>query len=116
MEKEFVPYEQALALKELRFDEDCFKYYNEEGTLSTVGLYYGYDNPIDFKCLAPIYQQAFRWFRKKYPELDFAVGKIYDGTNNYHYNINLLWEYCESTYQEAELECLKKLIEITKNK
>ena len=27
MEKEFVPYEQALALKEFLFDEPCFGYY-----------------------------------------------------------------------------------------
>ncbi len=27
MNKEFIPYEQALALKELGFDEPCFGYY-----------------------------------------------------------------------------------------
>ena len=27
MTKEFVPYEQVLELKELGFDEPCFKYY-----------------------------------------------------------------------------------------
>ena len=33
MNKEFIPYEQALELKELGFDEECFKYYTEMGTL-----------------------------------------------------------------------------------
>ena len=28
MDKEFIPYEQALALKELGFDEPCFATYN----------------------------------------------------------------------------------------
>lgn len=29
MQKEFIPYEQALALKELGFDKPCFGYYVE---------------------------------------------------------------------------------------
>ena len=29
MEKEFVPYELAVKLKELGFDEECFGYYTE---------------------------------------------------------------------------------------
>ena len=29
MDKEFIPYEQALALKELGFDEPCFRWYDE---------------------------------------------------------------------------------------
>ena len=29
MEKEFIPYEQALALKELGFDKPCFRWYDE---------------------------------------------------------------------------------------
>ena len=61
-----------------------------------------------------LYQQAFRWFREKYPYLDFGIGKIHNGTNNYHYHINLEWEFFEGTYEEAELACLKKLIEIVK--
>ena len=32
MNKEFIPYDQALALKELGFDEPCFGYYNYNGT------------------------------------------------------------------------------------
>ena len=37
MEKEFVPYELALRMKELGFDEPCFGYYNNKGySLLTV--------------------------------------------------------------------------------
>ena len=123
MEKEFIPYEQALGLKELGFDEHCFAYYdeNEDFTSLEFDVYSGGDlsdlfknHNNDVEVNAPLYQQAFRWFREKYPKLDFAVGKIYNGTNNYHYHINLSWEYYEGTYEEAELECLKKLIEIVK--
>jgi len=58
---------------------------------------------------------AFRWFREKYG-LDFGIGKIYNGTDNYHYHINLEWQYFEGNYEEAELACLIKLIEIVKEK
>lgn len=57
---------------------------------------------------------AFRWFRDKYPDFDFGVAKIHNGTNNYHYHINLKWEFFEGTYEEAETACLTKLIEIVK--
>ena len=57
MEKEFVTYEQALALKELGFDEPCFGYYDEGGNL--------YTEMVEV-LKAPLYQQAFRWFREKY--------------------------------------------------
>ena len=36
MEKEFVSYEQALALKELGFDEPCFGYYEPNGELDYI--------------------------------------------------------------------------------
>ncbi len=35
LEKEFVPYEQSLALKELGFDEPCFAFYNGKFIQST---------------------------------------------------------------------------------
>ena len=35
MNKEFIPYEQALVLKELGFDEPCFGYYNDYKNISS---------------------------------------------------------------------------------
>ena len=77
MEKEFIPYEQALALKELGFDEKCCaayykKYDNEIG-------YHKVHRDFNFVALtvsAPLYQQAFRWFREKY-QLDSFVKHLY---------------------------------------
>lgn len=117
--KDFVPYEEALALKELGFDEPCLAYYNgykELDHLMPERLVVGRNYNGETITSAPLYQQAFRFFREKYPELDFGVGKIYNGTNNYHYHINLQWEFFEGTYEEAELACLRKLIEIVKEK
>jgi hypothetical protein len=101
MNKEFIPYEQALELKELGFDEPCMSSRDMNNDKGLIQL--------------PLYQQAFRWFREKYI-LDFGIDKIYNGTDNYHYHINLEWQFFEGNYEEAELECLKKLIEIVKNK
>ena len=109
MNKEFIPYEQALELKELGFDEYCFQKFM-------------LPNMNEF-CKHPLFQQAFRWFREKYKYCYFIRGNNYDG---YYYDIDnlgmlkykieidnrLTWK----TYEEAELECLKKLIEIIKNK
>jgi hypothetical protein len=109
MNKEFIPYEQALDLKELGFDEPCFGWYSKDGT-----FYEGKMTIHQGLLCAPTFSQVFRWFREKYPDLDFGVAKIHNGTNNYHYHINLQWEFFEGTYEEAELACLLKLIEIVK--
>jgi hypothetical protein len=121
MEKEFVPYAEALELKKLGFDEPCFGEYRQWDSESWLEIYQ--DAEMEFtdtrytvECKAPTYSKAFRWFRDKYPDFDFGVAKIHNGTNNYHYHINLKWEFFEGTYEEAELACLIKLIEIVKTK
>ena len=79
MNKEFIPYDQALELKELGFDEECFGYYalaevrdyknngldiRNEIVLNTLNGYRKYDDEIQTS--APLYQQAFRWLRNQY--------------------------------------------------
>jgi hypothetical protein len=111
MEKEFAPYELAVKLKQLGFDEPCFGYYDEGGNLYTEMQEY---------LPAPLYQQAFRWFREKYNLKGYVEPVEYlDGTpDTYHWSI---FNNCNSgndqlTHEEAELECLKKLIQIIENK
>jgi hypothetical protein len=124
MNKEFIPYEQALELqnlgyKELGFDEECLGYYARDKHLRIQLKYQIYN----FHCYAPLYQQAFRWFREKY---NLICSVEYMGKNKInwwdihivgHYNIHYE-EMCMKyqSYEEAELACLKKLIEIVKNK
>jgi hypothetical protein len=68
---------------------------------------------------APTFSQAFRWFREKY-EYDSDIRPFYRGGYAPHiYNSpSDIWndgkDYVFKTYEEAELECLKKLIEIVK--
>ena len=107
MKQEFLPYELAVKLKELGFDEPCLAYYQKSAVIGDATIL-----PIQIRnkasnfnnneyskmgvpfCSAPLYQQAFRWFREKYKLL---------GTPQYFTG-------------GAELDCLLKLIEITKTK
>ena len=125
MEKEFIPYEQALALIELKFDEPCFGFYLNgkvrldgkiEHCLSQERVYYIYNA----NCLAPTYQQAFRWFREKYGLWQIVMQNT---DKDWTYDIMTIIGMIDykifdvfDTYEEAELECLKKLIEIVKEK
>ena len=127
MNKEFVPYELAVKLKQLGFDEPCFAYYD---TGIFTFWYHSEQQPdLVLNCTAPLYQQAFRWFRDKYGlcswiERMYTVDSIcyYRYTCEYkkdplsktHEVILSLKEY--DNYEEAELACLQKLIEIVKTK
>jgi hypothetical protein len=116
MNKEFAPYEPSLALKELGFDEPCLGYYIELRNPVEGLLKIGLDNDY---LQAPLYQQAFRWFREKH-KLS-GIPQYFTG-GFYCYTINDMKDTEKSnklftefeTYEEAELACLKKLIKIVK--
>jgi hypothetical protein len=171
MEKEFVPYELALKMKELGFDEPCLAYYSilEIHRTGEHNLHYTqrgkeilrendwswvYRNFPKFRkylkaehcykystnsskliASAPTWQSAFRWFREKYqifPEVltDCTTEPKFVYTYNTFYGNpkdlteqewgweNNIGQYSDiyRTYEEAELECLKKLIEIVESK
>jgi hypothetical protein len=116
MNKEFIPYEQALELEKLGFDEPCFGVYATKDGYVRKSAYDEIGN-------APLYQQAFRWFREKYDLFSYIdILERQNGEVIYDYVIvnNDLEESEDdrkwNTFEEAELECLKQLIEITKNK
>ena len=157
MEKEFIPYELALELDKLGFNEPCMLAYHpdlyleqEEGTITPEFYEDGITNEelkyitielneeqrittegfID-SYTGPTWNQAFRWFREKYnlkgfigfrPNVKQFDCHVYDmslsGTE--YVKQRTLEEFNKDpkvgTYEEAELECLKKLIEIVKNK
>jgi hypothetical protein len=112
MNKDFIPYEQALALKELGFDEPCY------GWFDTGYLRFGCYESEYVQGLgdlpAPLYQQAFRWFREKCGLNHFFVELDVDCKSNY-YNayVQCSLVYHGDNYEEAELACLKKLIELS---
>jgi len=120
MEKEFIPYDIALELKELGFDEPCFGYYNMVNHSGKFQLDTRILENSDDYIEAPLYQQCWRWFREKYKSYYTIEGSkkhgfafcIYSENDDIIEEVSLVYY----TYEEAELECLKKLIEITKNK
>jgi hypothetical protein len=127
MEKEFVPYELALRMKQLGFNERCFKYEDAKkicennarpGGCQLPNVHCGYPNcTIDrnVEPLAiPIWQQAFRWFREKYKlnQLVTRLPKHYVGVIDSEDGIIQLFYQRHDTYEEAEAACLTKLIEI----
>jgi hypothetical protein len=115
-DKEFVPYQPSLDMKSIGFDEPCFGVYaTKDGYVRKSG----YDENGD----APTFSQCFRWFREKYGiegVTQRAEDFMWYKWTIYQYNENgkkYVFDWCEyETYEKAELECLKKLIEIVKNK
>ena len=130
MEKEFVPVDESMALEELGFDEPCLGFYDGKGNTT---LYFNNlrDASGDFKPFirnerltwfgAPTFSQAFRWFREKYNLCGWVQESYFKGLKLHQYHIskaqplNIISNLSECTYEEAELECLKKLIEIVKD-
>lgn len=140
MEKYFIPYEIALGLKELGFDEPCFGYYEPNKNLNYFEKHILKDFPYLTKnseyqdlCAAPTFSQTFRWFREKY-NIQATIEPTKDqhrfelGFNYWIWNTKTAEEwfteprdrpagdYVFDTYEEAELACLVKLIEIVKEK
>lgn len=119
MNKEFVTYEQAKALENLEMhftiDSPCYMFYsNDTKKLDKLGA-----------LPAPLYQQAFRWFREKHD----LEGLVYKMNNNPNFFWFLIQQYTPNgprpkkyiadcveaihkTYEEAESACLDKLIQI----
>ena len=118
MKEEFVPYDIALAMKELGFDKKCMMHWFK-GKLS----YYKMGDFAPSHTPAPLYQQAFRWFREKHglyteilldqtsqPKFCFEIYK-YRHFGNYE-KIEITDWHLYRTTEEAQEACLRKLIEI----
>ena len=130
MEKQFIPYELALELKKLGFDEPCFGCYDYEKELVLFQeledkTFWRNKNIPECEVASPLFQQAFYWFRDVMLLDNFIIPYWFiDGeykVKKYTYSIepsNRFDEYfdCDSdqydTYEEARLECLKRLIEL----
>ena len=106
--KDFVPYTEALALKELGFDEPCFGLFIDEKFHFIFS-----EHQLDTIVLAPTFSQAFRWFREKY-NLGHMINGI--GYESFLMNIGGIITVFPmfKTYEEAELACLRMLIELVK--
>lgn len=127
MEKEFIPYQQALELKILGFDEPSFGWYWVPEDNDGVRGLFEKENIDMFRnskagehfCSAPIWQQAFDWFRendKLYTCVSITLKRTFGyiiEQYEFPYNLNDVTNF--NSYEEARQACLEKLIEIVKN-
>jgi hypothetical protein len=118
MNKEFVTYEQALALQELGFDKPCLAYWN----YYTQELNYN-SHPSTFHSedviQLPLKQQVFRWFREKYglqAYLTTFLEMCRNDGDTYHVVVGGSWypQLDSIDYEKAENAAIDKLIERAK--
>lgn len=136
MREQFIPYGQVLRLKDLGFNEECLEYYSTSNHPSLQpGILIGKNpsnplmenqmrNLINWKVKAPLWQQAFDWFRERH-NLYFEIFnspmyvqhawkfRLYTIENNRLRNTTISENF--GTYQEAKEAVLVKLISLIKN-
>ena len=127
MKEQFVPYELALKLKELGFNEECFGYYDctslENPELVLIKIT---NRDFMFGCAAPLWQQAFDWLLKEHNLYGVIIPTI---TMCWTFKTMTVVEYIVevppynhvdgtdySTIEEAHKACLEKLIELVETK
>ena len=116
--KEFVPYKEAHALRNLGYQEDGFAWYGDDKE-----LYLSYITASQGLLIAPLWQQAFHFFRKKC-QMECSVYPLtIDGVSTYGFEITLLGsvrtlgegeDYV--SHQKAEIECLRAAIKLISDK
>lgn len=134
LENQFVPFELAVKLKELGFDEECLSFYNQNGKLnqSRIDSFNWVINNSSYNVnklgyiAAPLWQQAFDWFRNKgyFKEIRWSAvngGNKWCDSHGVYYLFVITkegnWDWFEQelnfkSYEESRYSCLEKLIEI----
>lgn len=130
---------QAIKLKQLGFDWKCRRYFKSDGRSEESQIEENFNDTKSLKEMyrdiisAPTVTLAFKWFRDEYGlkhdiDDDNIGTKFYYKIKSYtkkfdNYDILTLirrereWDKIEfKTYEEAELACLEKLIEVIKSK
>lgn len=107
---EYLPYKIAKNLKEIGFDEPCI-FYIDENENEFIYDYKVHPNEFIELCggnviKTPLYRQAFRWLRNNYKI------KLLISDNYFWIHGNGSSE--TKSYEEAEIKCLEKVIEMIK--
>jgi len=129
MNKEFVPYELAVKLKQLGFDKPCFFAFDNcshpmrcSDLRTNEQKFDGVNYNSSSYTSQPTFSQAFRWFRKKHRLDSFCRQTTLDGRS--YFKISKIetdeiikgYSNFTTTYEAAELAALDKLIEIIETK
>lgn len=133
IEGNFIPYQEALGLQRLGVNKEqvtCFASY-QEGKLHMGTFHSTHCRPDEV--LAPLYQQAFDFFRSKYqlyseilvdrtssPKFSYRVTEFIGNPKDL---AEREWDWLTSIndglyreQSEAELECIRELIELAEEK
>jgi hypothetical protein len=129
--KDFTLYPEAFELKQLGFDEDCFTFYqveyhenspimvddNDQYRITGFRTCKNSEIPSHY-ISCPTYSQAFRWFRDNGKVAEIFSQLLPSNKYKWGFKIQGVEGVTDGffTYEEAELACLEKLIEIVKTK
>jgi hypothetical protein len=112
-QKEFLPYQESLDLKELGFKEKCAAHYLDEDDLELKwNIYRNLSINMTYLVQAPLFQQAFRFFRDKF-NFRYSIGNT--NISVVHYGTTQLLQN-NATYEDAELATIRFFIEKAKQK
>jgi hypothetical protein len=136
MQKEIVLHPEAQDLKDLGFDEVCFRYIYTGDTgnnadipcevLPSKAKNYNED---DLCVSTPTYSQAFEFFEEKFklfptlhvdqtmePKFGYSIAEFFEDEEGLFDWKDIMSSYLYYTRQESKLECLRELIKIAKNR
>lgn len=115
MLNEFVPYEIALELKDLGFNEECLACYNQ----SLNNMFYFFvdsENVSIDELKAPLYQQAFKFLREKL-DVFTVIDRYYkDGWRKHKYTYYIYFGAVKlhtsmyESFEKCQYDCLKHAI------
>lgn len=126
--KELISYNDSLMLRELGFDEACFAWYSKGQLILEHHIIFTGDQSYmrEEDCNAPTFSQAFRFFRETFNFFScvqlhlnfptryyFIIDEIGNDDFVYHTEDKTIFY---DKYEDAEIACLKLLIELVKNK
>lgn len=112
MEKEFVSFKIALALKELGFDEECLGYFDVQSKMFYLADKDEFNLHKNFPSIivaAPLWQQAVDWFRKKYgiAIIEDLAKESFCSCDEREYHFNIIWINGKRT---SDLQKYQKII------
>ena len=117
MVKDFIQYTEALELKQLGFDKPCLATIDQTDFIHIKGTEYPIRGAMIYDTIdCPTYSQAFRWFRDNGKVVEIFSQLLPSNKYKWGFKIQGVEGITDGffTYEEAELACLKKLIEIVK--
>lgn len=146
MIEQFIPYHEALELEKLGFNQPCIlalswtndtdrytkqRYKPRAYLMGSTEIEYDFSkfkiefaNNYSTEIRVPTFSQAFKFFREKcnlipnlqyYGNWNFEIFRVTELAEPID-DLDINYTFKGGTYEEAELECLVKLIDIVKNK